>query len=150
MQGPIRLLVAGGRDYEFIPEDYALLSAIHARWTVAELIEGGASGADNCAARWARKNLVPVKTFNAEWGKYAGTPGKNPAGPIRNRDMAAYLIEQWESGDGLEPIVLLFPGRSGTESMRQEAEKAGLRPRQAVELYARYGVTVPESEGGNG
>jgi len=51
-----------------------------------------------------------VKIFKADWNRHG-----RAAGPIRNREMAAYA-------DG----VCLFKGGRGTASMYREAVKAGL------------------------
>lgn len=92
---------------------------------ITEIIEGGARGADMAAKNWAlwRKGCgQPVKltTVDAEWERYsAGLKHgqKNPAGLIRNNQMAALLPD----------VVLACPGGTGTAHMVEVSKKKGLR-----------------------
>lgn len=104
----MKLIIAGGRDYQLTQDDYTKLDTIKAR--VEVVVSGGATGADRCGEIWARRNKLPLKIFPADWKQY----GKK-AGPIRNMQMAEYA-----------DAVALFPGGSGTESMRTESLKRGL------------------------
>jgi hypothetical protein len=103
----MKLIIAGGKDYELDGADYDKLDKIKG---ITEVVSGGASGADGCGEFWAGQRNLPVKRFLADWG----THGK-AAGPIRNRDMAEYA-----------DAVALFPGGAGTASMRTEAKRAGI------------------------
>jgi YspA, cpYpsA-related SLOG family len=110
-------IIAGGRDYDFNPDDIRWLDTLvqeHGKPTT--VVHGGASGADAAAELWANAYGYPVQEFTAHWS-HEGRAG----GPIRNRRMATYARNH---GGG---ICILFPGGKGTASMRQEAEKAGLR-----------------------
>ena len=103
----MKLIIAGGRNYELNIKDIAFLDSIKG---VTQVISGGAPGADNCGEMWANKNSIDIKVFKANWKKH----GK-AAGPIRNKEMAKYA-----------DAVALFPGGSGTESMYNEAIKGSL------------------------
>lgn len=105
----IKTIIAGGRDYQFTDEDLEFLNKN--REQVSEVVCGGASGADANGQAWAESHGIPVKMFPADWKKYG-----RAAGPIRNREMAEYA-----------DALILFPGGRGSESMRREAEKAGLK-----------------------
>jgi|TARA_R110000824_G_scaffold172833_2_gene350788 hypothetical protein len=102
-----RLIVAGGRDYSFDASDIAWLASLG---SVKEVVCGGAKGADMEGLVLAKKSGIPVKMFHADWELH----GK-AAGPIRNREMAKYAT-----------VLALFPGGRGSESMKREAEKAGI------------------------
>lgn len=104
----MRLIIAGGRDYQFTLTDCGRLELLIAK--VTEVVSGGATGADRCGELWANINKIPVKVFTADWKAY----GK-AAGPIRNRQMAEYA-----------DAVALFPGGKGTLNMKAEAERAGI------------------------
>ena len=104
----MKLIIAGGRDYSFSRNDYTRLEAIE---DISEVVCGGASGADYAGKLWAFSQGIPVELMPADWE----THGK-AAGPIRNRQMAAYA-----------DAVALFSGGRGTDSMYREAEKAGLK-----------------------
>lgn len=103
----MKLIIAGGRDYELTLGDFAKLSAIP---NVSQVVCGGASGADYWGSVWAKKNKIPVRYFRPDWKKY----GKK-AGPLRNAEMAMNA-----------EACVLFPGGKGTESMFQEASKRRL------------------------
>lgn len=77
-----RVLVCGSRNWEDQRiVDWVLDGAVWADVNFT-LIEGGAKGADACAAAWARNQDVSHQTFAADWK----THGK-AAGPIRNQEM---------------------------------------------------------------
>jgi len=103
----VKLIIAGGRNYQLAQEDYAMLDKLH----ITEVISGGCSGADRCGERYAISRNLPVKKFPADWGKY----GK-AAGPIRNNEMAIYA-----------DAVALFPGGKGTASMYRCATKHDIK-----------------------
>lgn len=106
----MKLIIAGGRDYQLKPSDYARLNALHDECYVYEVVYGGAPGADECGARWATDEGIGLRCFPADWK----THGK-AAGPIRNRQMAEYA-----------DAVALFPGGRGTQSMYEEAKRVGI------------------------
>ncbi len=108
----MKLIIAGGRDYQFTSMDYQRLHRIVVDLVhVTEVVSGGASGADQCGEQWAGMLKIPVKVFKPDWDHH----GK-AAGPIRNREMAKYADS-----------LALFPGGKGTDSMFNEARKAGLK-----------------------
>ena len=100
-------IIAGGRDYNITMSDEAWLDTLPIR----EVVSGGASGVDAGGEAWAKKRGIPIKRFPADWKTHG-----RAAGPIRNRQMAEYA-----------DAVVLFPGGRGTDSMRREAERQGLR-----------------------
>ena len=103
----IKLIIAGGRDYDLTEEDYLNLDTIV---DVIEVVSGKARGVDTCGEAWAQANNIDIEEFPAEWDKY----GKS-AGFRRNRRMAEYA-----------DAVALFPGGKGTQSMYDEAKKSEL------------------------
>lgn len=114
--GPVAVIIAGGRDYQFTEADIAKLDAI----SIREVVSGGASGADQCGEQWAESRGIPVERFPADWETHG-----RAAGPIRNRKMAEYA-----------DAVVLFPGGRGTASMQKEAEKAGLVVYDFTDLHS--------------
>jgi hypothetical protein len=114
----MRVIIAGGRDfnhYELLKEkmEYALKHI-----TISEIVSGGARGADLLGERWAKENNVPVKQFIPEWEKL----GKS-AGFIRNDDMAKYAMI------GNKGVLMAFWDKKskGTEHMIKTAQKKGLK-----------------------
>lgn len=125
----MRVCVTGGRDFTSYEQRmwlYAGLNLLHElSGGIVEIIEGGANGADLAAKNWCewrrgcgdRIKHTPVP---AEWGKYsAGLKNgqKNPAGMIRNNQMAAMKPD----------VVLATPGGDGTAHMVGAARKAGCK-----------------------
>lgn len=107
----MKLIIAGGRDYQFTPEDYTRLDELHSRTPVTEVVSGKAPGADTCGETWAHRHSLPIAEFPADWK----THGRS-AGPKRNKQMAEYA-----------DAVALFPGGRGTDSMHRLATAQGIR-----------------------
>lgn len=105
----MKLIIAGGRNYQLTEKDVRALNAI--RHEVTEVVSGNATGADLGGEMWASDHGIPVKGFTPDWA----THGK-AAGPIRNAEMARYA-----------DAVALFPGGRGTASMLAEAKRAGIK-----------------------
>ena len=101
----MKLIIAGGRDYEFTETDYMHLDdMLH---HVVEVVSGCCRGADRCGEKWAAKWGIPVKRFRADWAFHG-----NAAGPFRNGQMAAYA-----------DCLAVFPGGRGTEDMIRQARE---------------------------
>lgn len=115
----MKLIIAGGRKYQFTKADYMNLYKI--RKEVTEVVSGHSGyvdketkelyGADLYGEAWASTYGIPVKKFIANWGKY----GKS-AGPMRNQAMAAYA-----------DALAVFPGGKGTKNMLLNAQNLNLR-----------------------
>lgn len=76
-----------------------------------EVVSGGASGIDRVGESLAHLHGVAVKVFRADWKKHG-----RAAGPIRNREMAAYA----------DRLIAVWDGKSrGTENMICEMERLG-------------------------
>lgn len=118
----MRVLICGGRDLDSslvwnwleahateLCAD-ALNRASHV--LITHVIQGGATGADTGAERWARASEIPVSCFRADWEQYG-----RQAGPLRNARMLA---------EGRPDAVIAFPGGKGTADMVRKARAAGL------------------------
>ena len=105
----MKLLVAGSRTFT----DYQKLCQVLApdRHRIAQVLTGGARGADQLGYRWAWKHAIRHQRFRAEWERF----GKS-AGMRRNHQMA-------QAGDVL---VACWDGQSpGTAHMIQCMEQLG-------------------------
>lgn len=109
----LRILVCGGRDYDDRTRLFAVLTAVHRRLTIAEVIHGAARGADRLAGLWARTNGVAEAAFPVDHAKDGPWPG---AGPMRN-------IRMFRESDPY--MVLAFPGGRGTGHMVKYARERG-------------------------
>lgn len=103
----VKVIVTGGRDYS----DYERLSAELSKFEPDLIIQGGATGADALALRFANERGVKFETYPAQWGKY----GKS-AGPLRNEEMLKAHPDA---------VVLAFPGGRGTAHCKQAARYLG-------------------------
>jgi YspA, cpYpsA-related SLOG family len=108
----MRIIVCGGRDYHNQSHFFDWLDKFHAKFTIVELIEGGAKGADRLARDWGQKNKITVIEVQALWEKF-GTR----AGPIRNQIMIDYKPD----------AVVAFPGGKGTNNMASIAKRDGIK-----------------------
>lgn len=112
----MKVLVTGGRDYPGVQHVWSVLERLHAETPIEMLIEGGASGADQHARRWAIRRDIRTLTYGvskAEWAQF----GK-AAGPMRNARMLKA---------GQPDLVVAFPGHDGTADMVAKARAAGVR-----------------------
>ena len=109
---PIKLIVAGCRDYfnfDFVSQTLDRLSLDPKK---VEFVNGGAEGVDAMARKYAGMKGFNLRLFPADWNNL----GKR-AGPIRNKHMAEYgthLVAFW---DGVS---------KGTASMISLAKKHNL------------------------
>ena len=124
----LRLVVTGSREYREKREVFRVLDAIHARWPVRLLGEGGCRrydkdrnlrpvSADLYAHWWCEYRGVTCLTVFARWAAEG-----RAAGPRRNERML----------DLVNPhIVVAFPGGDGTRNIVQVAVNAGFRQMEA-------------------
>lgn len=118
----MRVLVCGGRDldsslvWNWMEANATELCADvlnrASHVLITHVIQGGATGADTGAARWAEASEIPVTCFRADWERYG-----RQAGPLRNARMLA---------EGRPDAVIAFPGGAGTADMVRKARAAGL------------------------
>lgn len=106
----MRLLICGGRDYDDFERVHLVLKGMPV--PITTIIEGGASGADHCAAMFARAADIPLETYKADWKTYG-----RYAGPLRNTRMLT---------EGKPDMVIAFPGGKGTANMIMQAKQRGV------------------------
>lgn len=104
--------VTGGRAYTNATKVFETLNYLHEREVITLIVQGGATGADHLAVRWAREHGVPYCTFPANFD-FHGAKG----GPIRNRYMLKFLRPT---------LLVVFPGNEGTAGCREIASKMGV------------------------
>lgn len=107
----MRLIVCGGRDFIDAEKAFAALDRAHAKRPITEIIQGGASGADTLAKRWAAERGIPCTEVRANWQVHG-----RAAGPLRNGDMLDLRP------DG----VIALQGGRGTADMRKQAAARGI------------------------
>lgn len=112
----MKLIIAGGRHFDdakymlncLIGEEEIMKCAYVG---TLQIVSGTAPGADTLGEAWGKAHGCDILRFPADWARY-----KRGAGPIRNAEMA-------KEADALA----LFPGDRGTQSMFNEATKAGIK-----------------------
>ena len=105
--------ICGGRDYQLTDDDFLWLDKICKEWGVDEIVHGGATGADACAAAFAMTREIEETVFEADWDMYG-----RAAGPKRNEEIAKYLEVCGE--------LVAFPGGRGTQDMIRRASDHGI------------------------
>lgn len=107
-------IVCGGRDYDdYASVERALFDCLKECFFNPTIVQGGASGADALARRWAAESSVPCITVPADWKRH----GK-AAGPKRNQRML---------DEHAVDLVVAFPGGRGTADMVRRAKARGVR-----------------------
>lgn len=106
-----RVLVCGGREFGDRELAFRTLDT-RSDGTWSEIIQGGASGADELGRAWAYLRDIEIRTFYADWAKDG-----RAAGPIRNQRMIDV---------GRPDLVIAFPGGKGTADMISRAKAASI------------------------
>lgn len=121
----MRVLVCGDRDWSDYGSVEGVLAGLLGRYRALTIIEGGARGADACAAVFARRNPnVAHERYPAKWPP-RGAPKWEvaKAGHDRNQRMLE---------EGKPDLVVAFKdsadwnGKGGTEDMVRRARASGL------------------------
>ncbi len=121
-----RILVCGGRDWSNLHMTESCLDGFreqyHEKGKPIVIVQGGATGADFIAKKWAEKHDIPCEEHKADWKRHG-----RGAGPVRNAQMLTTGID----------VVVAFPGGRGTQDTIKKAETLNIRvwkPARA-ELY---------------
>jgi len=112
----VRVIVAGSRhftDGQFVFEQIDNLNL-----QIAEIVSGGAPGADLCGEMYAQERGIPIRRFPALWGLYGRS-----AGPIRNREMAEYA----------DYLIAFTSGGPGTSNMIRTMKSLG-KPMTVIQV----------------
>lgn len=126
MEEPQIVLVAGGRDMD----DGGLVFSVLQKLEIGEIVQGGAKGADNFGKQYAKSINCINTEFKADWN----THGKS-AGPIRNSDMAYYLVSQRDKGLSVRAEVFWDGNSRGTKNMITNLFKAKINTN--ITFYGR-------------
>lgn len=97
------VLVFGGRDFEDYPRLAAVLNRVWQKHPSAELLSGGARGADTLAIEWAALHGIKTHVEMADWTRL-----KKAAGPVRNQ----LMLDRYKPRG-----AVMFPGWRGTPDM---------------------------------
>lgn len=108
----VRTIIAGSRTIVNPAVLHAALTACPWSTTITEVVSGCADGVDTLGEQWAKRKMIPIKRFPADWRTY----GK-AAGPRRNETMARYA----------DALIAVWDGQSrGTHDMIERAQRYGL------------------------
>jgi YspA, cpYpsA-related SLOG family len=108
----MKVLVCGGRHFRSPVQVFRALDRLHQEKPITELMQGGATGADQFAREWAAtKPEIKRYVCHADWETHG-----RAAGPIRNEKMLTWKPD----------LVVAFPGGFGTADMVRRAEAAGV------------------------
>jgi hypothetical protein len=116
------VLVCGGRTYGDVHHVWMVLDQLHRYMPITLVVQGGATGADFYAKRWANDHGVKWVEMAADWAANG-----RAAGPIRNQKM----LDEYGPD-----YVIAFPGGRGTKDMVTRAKANGYR----VEIHDKPGT----------
>ena len=125
---PLRVAVTGSRHGAEVSLLVYTLDRLHREHGIAYLIQGGASGVDELARRWADDEGVPYCTYHALWGAEGLA-----AGPNRNERMLR---------DARPDLLVAFPGGAGTASCVRIARRLVI-PVLSVPLAGSFAMQMP-------
>lgn len=122
-EGRPRVIVSGSRNFTNRKLVYKKLDKLTAKLKNPIIITGHAKGVDQIAEDWCFARGLNNRRFHAEWF------GKWPeCGPIRNRAMAKYAVEDGPKHKTFL-VAFLVPGSKGTKNMIETAKKFGIKTR---------------------
>ena len=116
MQEPIKLIIAGGRDftdYNFLKKEAKMFISELEENPNIEIVSGGAKGVDALGERFAKEHNLEVVKFPADWKSFG-----RAAGPKRNAEMAQYathLLSFWDGeSKGTKSMITLAKKKNVT------------------------------------
>jgi hypothetical protein len=113
----MKVLVCGGRNFRSPAQVFRALDRLHQEKPITELMQGGATGADQFAMEWAAtKPEIKRYVCHADWETHG-----RAAGPIRNEKMLTWKPD----------LVVAFPGGDGTSA-------SGFHPTRSEVLFASF------------
>lgn len=124
------VIVAGSRTVEN-PE--IIKEAIkQSGFKITTLVSGGCRGVDQLAEEWAKSQEIPIVRFLPDWKKH----GK-AAGPIRNEEMAAFVVHMMAFMENASEIVaLVFVELSSAFKSEKKELKAAVKGAKSGGLIA--------------
>src|SRR5260370_37370889 len=94
----MKVLVFGGRNFRSPAQVFRALDRLHQEKPITELMQGGATGADQFAMEWAAtKPEIKRYVCPADWETHG-----RAAGPLRNRKMLRWKHDRIEELPGAE------------------------------------------------
>lgn len=112
------VLVTGGRGYADKDFLFKVMDDLNRRYHFDMVLHGAARGADSLSGQWARERGVQEVVCPANWDAHG-----RRAGFLRNSAMA----------DLLPDMVLMFPGGTGTNMMKEIATERGIEVIDALD-----------------
>jgi hypothetical protein len=148
----IRVVAFGGRSYRDWEQVFAVLDHVHKSRGIALLIQGGASGADDFAWRWAKDRGVPHETYHADWQNLSHPDAVPRVCQGRRYDARAGLRRNQRMVDEGQPqLGIAFPGSDGTRDMKGRLRRAGIEVMEVKPRRTMNGKpTKPRPEGVKG
>jgi hypothetical protein len=105
----MKVIIAGSRSIE--DKEVVLQAIADSKFTITEVISGGAKGVDRMGEEWAEEQGIPFRVIRTGWKR-----GGRGGGFVNNEDMA----------DQAEALIAVYDGESkGTKHMIDTMRKRG-------------------------
>jgi hypothetical protein len=112
----MKVIVAGGRDFNNLPLMQEKLTEILGDVEPLEIVSGMARGADMLAYKLAKANDIPTKEFPADW-KDMSEPCAPRSNAFGRYNAMAGMKRNMEMGDYADMLIAFSNGSSGTQHM---------------------------------
>ena len=113
MKRQIKLAIVGGRDFSDYPYLTSKIDELRQKYTVTEIVSGGAKGADSLGERYAKENHIPTKIFPAQWDVYGRSAGyKRNVLIVEECDMVAAFWDGCSKGTKLTIDIARAQGKT--------------------------------------
>lgn len=123
----MKILVCGGREFS----DQEVINYVLGQYDISLIIQGGSTGADFLAKKYATENQIQYEEYPADWDHHG-----HMAGPIRNQQM----IERRPD------LVIAFPGGKGTKDMIKRSLKYNIDVIEIYEFEGEYKSIIHEAK----
>lgn len=124
----IRLIVAGGRDFQDKNYAFKALDFMLKNYNRGEvfILEGGANGADRRGREYAIERGIDYETFEADWKDLTKRPCKIKENSYGQYNCLAGLVRNKEMGNLASHAVVFWDGKStGSKHMQEYMNELG-------------------------
>ncbi len=71
----VRIAIIGSRSFKDTKLVADTMNSVLEKYHIAEIVSGGAYGADTLGERWAKANNIPTRIFLPDWNRFGRSAG---------------------------------------------------------------------------